>query len=196
MANRITKRLAFLIVLSAMGCSSSPQSSNYYLLESPAGKPIVNSEQRIILHPIELSDYLKSSNLHVKSSSGQITYSATDVWAEQPAKLFWRAIKQSLESQTGHHVLTSYDATDSCAKIKVRIDELSPSPAGEVITTGRWFIDREGRKPETRQFSFSGHISTDGYEASNKIIAGHLHELATELENQIRDLNLCQNGSL
>lgn len=192
MSNRLIKCLTFSLISLTVGCVSTPQTSNYYLIESPAPESIINSQQKIVLHPIELSDYLKSSNLHVKDNSGQILYSATDLWAEQPAKVLWRAVEQSLKNQTGHHVLASHETADSCAQIKIRISELSPTSTGKVVSAGRWFISSEGSTLETREFSFSGHISSDGYAASNQVIAGQLHELASELEEQIEHLGLCQ----
>lgn len=195
MSNRPIKCLTFLIISLTMACASTPQTSNYYLIESPATDSVINSAHKIVLHPIELSDYLKSSNLHVKDSSGQVIYSATDLWAEQPSKVLWRAIELSLENQTGHHVLASHETPDSCAQIKIRINQLSPTSAGKVVSAGRWFISNQGSTLETREFSFAGHIDTDGYAASNQVIAGQLHQLASELEEQIEYLGLCQNSA-
>ena len=195
MSNRLIKCLTFVTISLITGCASTPQTSKYYLIESPAAEPIINSEQKIVLHPIELSDYLKPNNLHVKDNSGQILYSATDLWAEQPSKVLWRAIEQSLESQTGHHVLASHEALNSCAQIKIRINQLSPTSTGKVVSSGRWFIHAESETLKTSPFSFIGHIKTDGYAASNQIIAGHLDQLASELEGQVKRLGLCQNNA-
>lgn len=186
------KYFALPIILLAVGCASMSTVNNHYLIESPALKTIINSDQQIVLYPIQLSDYLKSKNLHVKSNSGEIIYSATDSWAGQPDKMLWRVIEQSLEAQTGHHVLTSYEALESCAQIKIRINELSPTTTGHVISRGRWFISVEGKTLQTNKFSFSGNIYVDGYSASNKVFANHLNQLSAELKEQISRLGLCQ----
>lgn len=193
MFNLSKKWFPFAIILMVSGCKSTPQTSNYYLIESTASKYKLSSVQQIALYPIQLSDYLRSTSLHVKSNSGQVSYSSTDFWAEQPSKMLWRAIQQNLEDQTGHHVLASYDAPRNCAQIKIRVDELSPSTTGNVVTSGRWFISVEDKTLQTNKFSFSGKIDNDGYPASNLVTANHLHELASQLDEQIRGLGLCQS---
>jgi len=120
-SNLSKKWFAFLVIMAMAGCASSPQVSSYYLIESVATKSDLSSDQRIALLPIQLSDYLKSANLHVKSDAGQISYSSLDLWAEQPNKMLWRVIQQSLEGQTGHHVLATFDAPKSCAEIKIEL---------------------------------------------------------------------------
>jgi len=194
MFNLNKKWLAFLMVVIMSGCSTTtpPQTTNYYLLESVAPKSLINSNTQIALSPIKLSDYLKSSNLHVKNDSGQVIYSQTDLWAEQPNKILWLVMQQSLENQTGHHVLASYDAPNNCAEIKIHINELSPSTTGDVVTSGRWFINAKGKTLRTNNFLFSGKIDNDGFAASNQVMANHLHQLASQLSEKIKSLRLCR----
>lgn len=192
MTNQMIKCLIFTLIASLTGCASTPQTSNYYLIESLGSKTTINSNQQIVLYPIQLSDYLKSTNLHVKSNSGEVLYSPTDSWAEQPGKMLWRAIGQNLEQQSGHHVLASYEASSSCAQIKIRINELSPTITGKVVSNGRWFISAADKILKTNKFSFIGDLNADGYLISNQIIASHLNELSSELEQQITRLELCQ----
>lgn len=192
MKKRIITYFIFSLSSLLIGCVNAPYTSNYYLIESPELKTEINSAQQIILYPIQLSDYLKSNNLHVKSNAGEIVYSATDLWAEQPTKMLWRAIEQNLEQHTGHHVLTSYEASNSCAKVKIRINELSPNIDGTITSKGRWFINSDNALQKTNTFSFSGDMKNDGYNESNKVIANHLNDLSRELAKQIRQLGLCQ----
>ena len=194
MIDLIKMCLAGPLVLMVVGCVNSPRTSNYYLIESHVKSASIDSTQRIVLYPIQLSDYLRSTNLHVKSESGEILYSATDLWAERPSKMLWRVMQQNLEEQTGHHVLKSHQVSNSCAQIKVQINELSSNVRGEVISSGRWFVSAGDKKIQTNKFFFSGNISVDGYSAANKLIAGHLHELSNELEQQIESLGLCQSA--
>ena len=173
--------------------SSSPQIDNYYLIESPASSVTVNSNKKIILSSIELSDYLKSINMHVKSDDGEIIYSATDFWAEQPSKMLWRVMAQNLQTQTGHHVLTSYDNTkNSCAQIKIRINELSPGLNGDIVSSGRWFISKGAQELDTNTFIFNSKLKSDGYIAANKVFASHLNDLSANLVQQLSRLSLCQ----
>lgn len=194
MFNTNQKWLAAVLVLITSGCTTTktPQTNNYYLLESVTSKSTINSNRQITLLPIQLSDYLKSANLHVKSDAGQIIYSQTDLWAEQPSKILWFAMQQSLEGRTGRHVLASYDVTDSCAEIKVQINELSPSTAGNVATEGRWFINANNKTLLTNNFSFSGKIDNDGFAASNLVTAKHLDQLASQLNEKINSVGLCR----
>lgn len=189
--------IAFTLSVTSLllGCASTPVTHHYYLLESPTSKTDINSDQAIVLHPIDLSDYLKSNNLHVKSNSGEVFYSATDSWAEQPNKMLWRFMEQSLENQTGHPVFASsnHKGLSSCAQIKIRIDELSPTVTGNVNSNGRWFISASEKILQTNKFSFSGNISVDGYLASNKEFVNHLNQLSIQLNEQIRRLGLCQS---
>ena len=192
MAIQIMKCLTLSVILLVMGCANKPVTHHYYLIEGPVSDTVINSNQQIVLYPIELSDYLRSISLHVKSDSGEILYSATDSWAEQPDKMLWRAIRQNLEKHTGHHVLTSFEASSDCAQIKIRINELSPNTTGQVVSNGRWFISTENKILKTNTFSFTGNINVDGYSASNQIFADHLNALSAELNEQIRQLGLCQ----
>jgi len=187
------KWFSFLVMMMISGCTStSPQVSNYYLLESVTTRSKLSSNQQIVLLPIQLSDYLKSANLHVKSSSGQISYSPIDLWAEQPSKMLWRVMQQNLEEQTKHHVLTSFDAVSSCAKIKIQFNELSPTTSGDVVTNGRWFINSSGKTRQTNKFSYTGRIDSDGFSAANIVTIEHLNGLAAELDKKIKSLGLCQ----
>ena len=189
-------RLTSWIIASLLlgGCvSSSQQIDNYYLIESTATTSTVNSDKKIILSPIELSDYLKSINLHVRSDESEIIYSATDFWAEQPAKMLWRFMAQNLQTQTGHHVLTSYDNTkNSCAQIRVRINELSPGINGDIVSSGRWFISKGEQELDTNTFIFNSKLKSDGYIAANKVFASHLNDLSANLVQQLSRLSLCQ----
>jgi len=192
-SNLNKKWFALLLIVSISGCANtSPQTTNYYLIESTAPKSKLSSNKQVALLPIELSDYLKSANLHVKSDKGQILYSQIDLWAEQPNKMLWRVVQQSLEDQTGHHVLASHEAPKNCAKIKIQLNELSPSTTGSVVTNGRWFISTNGETLKTNKFSFTGNIDSDGFSASNQVTAQHLHELASQLNESIKSLGLCQ----
>ena len=182
----------FLIIITIAGCTTPPQTSNYYLIESTAQQSQLNSDQQIVLLPIQLSDYLKSANLHVKNNSGQVIYSSTDLWAEQPNKMLWRVIQQNLEEQTGHHVLANFDTSNHCAKIKIQLDELSPSNTGDVTTNGRWFIYSENKTLRTNKFSFIGHIESDGFVSSNLVLSKHLHQLSSQLNETIKSLGLCR----
>jgi len=194
MFNLNKKWLALILIVITSGCTATktPQTSNYYLLESVAPKSTINSNKQIALFPIQLSDYLKSANLHVKNETGQIIYSSTDLWAEQPNKVLWSVMQQSLEGRTGHHVLANYNAPNSCAEIKIQINELSPSTTGDVATNGRWFINANGRTLLTNNFSFTGKIDNDGFAASNTVTEKHLYELASLLDEKITSLRLCQ----
>ena len=192
MLNLSKKWFSFFILVVVTGCASSPQVSNYYLIESIATRSNLSSDQRIVLLPIQLTDYLKSANLHVKSDAGLVSYSSNDLWAEQPNKMLWRVIQHSLEGQTGHHVLASYEARDNCAKVKIQLNELSPSVSGDVVTSGRWFINVEGETLKTNTFSFLGRVESDGFEASNRVMASQLNTLASQLSQEIKNLSLCR----
>ena len=69
-------RTGFVVVLLFIsGCTSTPQTSRYYLLESLAKNAELNANQYIVLQPIELADYIKSLNLHIKAEDGEVIYS-------------------------------------------------------------------------------------------------------------------------
>jgi len=119
----------FLIIITIAGCTTPPQTSNYYLIESTAQQSQLNSDQQISLLPIQLSDYL-------------------------------------------NHVLANFDTSNHCAKIKIQLDELSPSNTGDVTTNGRWFIHSENKTLRTNKFSFTGRIDSDGFSNSNLVLQG------------------------
>ena len=187
------KYLVLPMMVFVVACASKPVAHHYYLIESPVLTSQINSNHQIVLHPIKLSDYLNSHSLHVKNDAGEVLYSATDSWAEQPDKMLWRVISKDLEKQSGHHVLASYEALSSCAQIKIRINELSPTTTGRIVSSGRWFISAGDKTLKTNTFSYAGDISVDGYFASNEVFADHLSALSSELNEQINRLGLCQN---
>lgn len=187
------KYVALSLMAFVVACASKPVAHHYYLIESPAPTNQINSSHQIVLYPIKLSDYLNSHSLHVKNDVGEVLYSATDSWAEQPDKMLWRVISKELEKQSGHHILASYETLSSCAQIKVRINELSPTTTGRIVSNGRWFISAGGKTLKTNTFSYIGDIRVDGYFASNEVFLDHLSTLSVEINEQINKLNLCQN---
>ena len=185
-------RTGFVVVLLFIsGCTSTPQTSRYYLLESLAKNTELNANQYIVLQTIELADYIKSLNLHIKAEDGEVIYSPLDLWAEQPSKMIWRVMQQSLEQQTGRYVSRSFDAPKGCVSVSFQFDELSPITTGQVVTRGRWIIKQESKTVYTSNFLYSDPIDSDGFGTANRVTASHLHQLASELAKKLAPLNTC-----
>jgi uncharacterized protein len=103
------------------------------------------------LGPIELPEYLDRDELALRVSPAEVTYSATDRWAEPLRTNLTRVLLQDLSTLVGADriVLYPWPRTLSVSyQVGINVLNFERTATGEALLHARWFI----RDPRTGEF--------------------------------------------
>lgn len=193
----MNKLVVIAICLLLTACSTSKvMQVNYYLLNdssSPEQHVQINgSSAKVVLHRIELAEYLLQSNLAMQINSHQLHYSRQHAWAEPLTSAISKALITDLNAeQSDFTYMTKNDpiATDHQYELRLQIDHLLATDKSTVIATGYYWLLTKGENNVTnlkKSFNLERKLTKDGYPHA----VAQLRELIGQLSNQInRDIS-------
>ncbi len=169
-----------LMLLTACGNPKVPV-THYYLLSAGQEQSEHQTEpttSRLYLADIRLPQYLKQDHLVMKLSENKLHFSRYHQWAEGLAQAFAKSIKQQVH--TANFVLRP---SDSELSLVIEIDDFYPTEQGQVILTGRYWVNHHNA-PDTAiavPFNLRASLTTTGFEHAVK----KMHLLVVLLAKQI-----------
>ncbi len=161
-----------IFCLMLVACASAPTPIEYYRINTaPTEKSGVSDErnaQQVVLESVELPRFLSQPGLVMQSGSNQITISKTHLWAERLDKAVPRLLVNKLRGLSEDYAFYQGGSDwveGDYVRLRLRIDNLQPTSAGEAITSGSFqLIDaRAGQSSVMREFNFSSNLQRDGY---------------------------------
>lgn len=192
---RITFGCFLVCVVLLQACSSAPNTTRYYLLnsyqpfEGTATKaPLVvqSATQRQVAVSVNLPEYLNQPSLVMQIEEHQIHYSLFHVWAEPLRLGTTKSLLLDLNAQG--HPLRFVDAQTAIrqqpsAHLGVQLDYFHVTSDSRVILSGQYRFT-EGENSEilsAGSFAFEQKLRADGYEASIVQMRRLVSELARDL---------------
>lgn len=170
-----TAFLTALFCLNLVACASAPVPIEYYRINSlPTEKVELPDETKaikVVVESVQLPSFLSQPGLVMQSGPHQITISKNHLWAERLDKAVPRLLVSKLQDLSGKYLF--YLGGDDWVegehfRFRLRIDNLQPTSAGEVVTSGMFqLIDaKSGQSLVSQDFRFSSNLQQDGYAAA------------------------------
>jgi len=142
------------LVLSSLAlsaCGGGPPPDLYVLGDTATVAPEPKAalpDPVVELKPVRVPDYLDTTDMITRTSSGRIVTSQSARWAERLSVGVTRAVATSLEAKLPQlTVTTSPPLDDPQWQILIDIQAFEAQSGGQCILTGRWSI-RRGRGGE------------------------------------------------
>jgi uncharacterized lipoprotein YmbA len=143
---------AFALLAGLVACSSSPQ-PRLFTLASRQGPPAEQFSGTIAVKPVDFPKYLDRPQLVRYADPYELKTSEFDRWGEGMPEMLTRVLINDLQSRwpRSHVVEASGPLTvPSDATIEVDISRFEAEPAGTVVLTAQWVLQREGKKAQVR----------------------------------------------
>ena len=196
---RITFGCFLVCVVLLQACSSAPNTTRYYLLnsyqpfEGTATKaPLVvqSATQRQVAVSVNLPEYLNQPSLVMQIEEHQIHYSLFHVWAEPLRLGTTKSLLLDLNAQG--HPLRFVDAQtamrgEPSAHLDLQIEYFHATSDSRVILSGRYRF-AEGESTEilfAEPFAFEQNLRADGYEPSIVQMRHLVSDLARDLVSRL-----------
>ena len=187
MKNIIVISLVFVLSMLTLGCSSSTESTNYYLLTNKVQsvqtvESLSNSNKKQYQLTVKLPEYLQKPYLVMQLDENKIHYSLFHLWAEPLNKGFSKALLFDLNNeQSSHYVVSSDNAHQLTAeKILITLDYFHITERASVILAGQ-FLVQNGTNKSYQRFTFEQTLAADGYTHA----ISQMRLLITQLSKQI-----------
>lgn len=187
MKNRIVISLLTILTMLTLGCSSSTESTNYYLLTNKIPslqtvEPLSNSKKNQYQLTVKLPDYLQKPYLVMQLDEHKIHYSLFHLWAEPLNKGFGKALLFDLnnEQSSNYFVSSENDSQLMAAKILITLDYFHITERASVILAGQFSVQK-GTNKSYQRFTFEQTLAADGYTHA----ISQMRLLITQLSKQI-----------
>lgn len=183
----LTSLVAVLSMLT-LSCSSSNESTNYYLLTNKVSQleyiaaPLLNSEKHKYQLSLKIPEYLQKPYLVMQLDENKIHYSMFHLWAEPLNKGLSKALLFDLNiEQSNHYFITAEnDKPAEISEVLLTLDYFHITERASVILAGQFAV-QNGDKKSYQRFSFEQKLTADGY--SHAI--SQMRLLITKLSKQI-----------
>lgn len=162
-------------------CAGTPAEQHYYLLRSdtPAvTRALEPASYR--LGGVSVAQYIDRAGLLLETAPGQIRPARNHLWAE-PVQEGIRALLAAEISHALGRDIPPLAPTDANPTIRVRIDQLHGTLAGEAKLVAVWSVAQGDTILVAEQFAESMPLPRDGYAA----LAGAQKALLTQLARRI-----------
>jgi uncharacterized lipoprotein YmbA len=165
-----TLSILLLATIGLWGCSSGPNTIQYYVLEDihvPAVKKYQNPSL-IVLHPPLLSAYLDQSSLVMQLSDHQLYYASQHIWAQSLRDSLASIMLSDLNAMgQSYEVISAHDprAANAEYQLKINIEHLLPNQDEGVILSGQYWISAYSSENVIARDTF-GHsvpLNEDGF---------------------------------
>ncbi|MBT0587622.1 PqiC family protein [Alteromonas oceanisediminis] len=195
MTNRLTLRRHWLLtvisVILISGCASQPIEINHYLLNIVRDTPTTaNTSDTVFVNvkQVNLPEYLQSRSLVMQNDDETLSIATKHVWAEPLDADFGMLLANSLSqfpSLSGFYRMPSrtHSTISDNAKISivVNVEHFMPLQRGDVVLSGIWMTEHDGKLSAPHSFQYSRPLEQDGYAHSVARMRTLVSELADEI---------------
>jgi uncharacterized protein len=202
MSQRARHRGATVLIASAWLCGCSllspqPDLSRFYTLSptADAGVPNDGTSRRLTygLGPIGLPPYLDRTELAMRVSASEVTYSHTDFWAEPLKSNLTRVLQQNLSILLGGERVVLYPWPRGGAvsyQVAVTVLQFERTTAGEAQLHARWSIrdPRSGAEVSTKESTFVHAAAAPTATAAVTALSTDLGDLSREIASALQSL--------
>lgn len=179
--------LAFVFI--TVGCASSDNTLQYYLLHSTSASSnlnSVNNHNELLLKKIVLPEYLKQRGLVYQTSETNIHIATDHLWAEPIEQGIEQTLKQAFQTN-GIRLLTSHVGSQTAHnQLILRIDDFIATWQGDVILRGQYeLINTRDNAPITREFYIILPLEKDGFSSSVIVMRHAITQLAEQISKAL-----------
>jgi uncharacterized lipoprotein YmbA len=193
---------AAVLIASAWLCGCSllspqPDVSRFYTLSptADAGAPNDGASGRLTygLGPIALPPYLDRTELAMRVSAAEVTYSRTDFWAEPLKSNLTRVLQQNLSVLLGGEriVLYPWPRGDAVSyQVAVTVLQFERTAAGEAQLHARWSIrePRSGAEVSSKESTFVHAAAGPTAAAAVTALSTDVGDLSREIASALQSL--------
>jgi uncharacterized lipoprotein YmbA len=182
---KIASIAVLLFIVTA--CSSQPVDTHYYLLRADAAahSRSLKASPDYALGVVTIASYIDQPGLVLQVSSGQIRPALHHQWAEPMHQSVRSFLQVEISTALGEDL---FPVRVSPAKtvVEIRVDQLHGTDDGEATLLAYWWIQRDGKVLESRQFGKTLALKADGYEAlaetEKKLLTAFAQNIAETLK--------------
>ena len=207
MSQRARYQTASILIAGAWLCSCSmlapqPDVSRFYTLSAVADADVSGGGRArgltYGLGPIELPPYLDRTELAMRVSPAEVTYSPTDLWAETLKTNLTRVLQQNLAALLGGEPIVLYPwprASSVSYQIAVTVLQFERTAAGEAQLHARWSIrdPRRGAEVAGKESSFVHPVAPATAAAAVTALSADIGDLSQEIAAALQSLPLPQS---
>ena len=178
-----------------IGCGGS-KPANFYLLSAMSyPEPLVRDTLTIGIHPVEIPDYLRRSQIVSRTSDNSLELAEFDRWAEPLEENFNRVLRENLTALLGTERIIIYPWDSRLKihyKIMVEIIQFEIQPDHSVTLGAHWAVSTSGPTPfavETTRLTGKPDSPDKGKkkDIDYDAVASTMSELLAELSCTIAD---------
>ncbi|WP_051564176.1 PqiC family protein [Desulfovermiculus halophilus] len=177
-----------VLLVSAVGCASSPP-ARFYLLNPAAGGQEPHPEQQAaeqIGLQVQVPDYLDRPQIVVREGENRLSLSELDRWAEPLSRMITRVLSQELAAGPSPVRVNTPGSSEDDMRIWVQILRLDGKPRGRVHLSADWRI-ASTRMDNAQSDSFSTTVPAPAQDMDSLVQAHEqaIQELAANLREAL-----------
>lgn len=187
--NRAKLILALLVSTSLIGCASSGNALQYYLLHSttsPSANQQAPNPHRLLINKIILPDYLKQRGLVYQTSSTSLHISTGHLWAEPLDEGITQSLKASLRTQGVMLVTHNMNAKEVNDYLTLQIDDFIATWQGDIILSGQYIVKHIDESQSATDFEYTLPLAVDGFPASIEVMREAINRLAADIASEAK----------
>jgi len=178
-----------------------PDVSRFYTLSAVADADVSGGGARgrtYGLGPIELPPYLDRTEVAMRVSPAEVTYSPTDLWAETLKTNLTRVLQQNLSALLGGEPIALYPwprASSVTYQIAVTVLQFERTATGEAQLHARWSIrdPRRGAEVASKESSFVRPVAPATTAAAVTALSADVGDLSQEIAAALQSLPVPQS---
>jgi len=178
----------FLVGSLLIGCQQSPRKQYYLLSAAPATNNAAEITHTLGLGPIEVADYLRSSQIIINSNTSQLKITDNAYWGEPLQKGIARVLAVNLMHHQSNAVIETFPwRSDSTPKFSLRLNIYDLQLInGEAHVNASWkLVNNESKAVLTQQHFVRNKPSGDSPTQIATTYSELLAELAEEMNKAL-----------
>jgi len=192
------------LVLGALilgACASNVVQDTYYSLspgnsEYQASTTDAQRKIRLTIAHITLPKFLQKQNLVMQSGAHTLVAARHHFWAEPLEDGIAKVLAQEIMQASSHlQVERNFGrwTSKSICSIRLEFDAFHPTEAGQILTSGRfWLQGGENESPVIQSFSSKEDLQQDGYSQVVVQLRSSLQHVATGIVTSIEQSRTCK----
>ena len=178
-----------------------PDVSRFYTLSAVNDADVSGGGARGLtygLGPIELPPYLDRSELAMRVSPAEVTYSKIDLWAEPLQANLMRVLQQNLSARLGGERLVLYPWPRTSVvsyQVALTVMQFERTATGEAQLHARWSIrdPRRGAEVAAKESSFVHRVAPATAAAAVNALSADVGDLSQEIAAALQSLPVPQS---
>ena len=188
--------IIIIVLITLIGCAST-EPSRFYMLQSLAGKDIIQKSPATACHvsigigPVEIPDYLDRPQIVTRSGPNEMKFAEFDRWAGSLRDNIASVLAENLSLMLSTDEVFLYPwnpALDIDYGINVNILHLDSIPGDHVTLKALWTVSgrKENKELITRVSDIKEKLNASGYNAIVDAISRTFVILSAEIATEIR----------